>query len=516
MPNLVKITINNKYSIHAKSGSILSEILFTEKMQSGQTVFDEYEMIQTPCGGMKKCAKCRVKATGGLSALSSPEQDNLTPSELEAGIRLACCCSVVGDCAITLPDKNADKIKMDGAMPHFVVDPIFDKYAVAVDIGTTTLAAHLYSTHGRMQSASDSNPQTMYGADVITRIGHALSSADNAASLADCVRTAVGDLITQMCDNAQINVMDIDTAVITGNTTMLYLLTGLNPKSLSHAPFEADFLFGNSVNAAELRLPCKNAVVHLPPCISAFIGADITTAILASEMCDKNETSVLTDIGTNGEIALFHDGELLCCSTAAGPACEGAGITMGMRGAPGAIDHVFCKDNKNITAHVIGDIAPTGICGSGVIDAIACLLKTGAIDETGFMEDDEAVILNEVVITQSDVRMIQLAKSAICAGIETMIELNHLPPDNIDAFYVAGGFGSYLNINSAADIGLVPSALAKKANVLGNAALSGACAMLLSRQMYKKATDIAKSADSVELSTSSIFSEKYTLGMMFE
>ncbi len=512
--NIVNINVNGLFDLQVPTGTLLSDALNISGAHKIQA--HSLDMPPMPCGGMRRCKKCKVKASGGLTLMSQEEQSALTPKEIEQGVRFACYCSVVGNCRVFLENEVQVKVKSDGELPQFEIKPTFEEYGTAFDIGTTTIAAHLYGKNGELLSKTTSeNPQTQYGADVITRIGFALECDENANVLASSVRNKICELVSEMCEKANILPAQIDKAVVVGNTTMLYLLAGRCPKSLSCAPFDADFLFDTHISAKELSLNIENASVYFPPCISAFVGADITSSVLASGMCDDKHTSLLADIGTNGEIALWHEEKLVCCSTAAGPACEGAGITMGISGQSGAIDHVFVDDDNKITAHVIGETVPKGICGSGVIDAIACLLKIGDIDETGFMEDDEVVILPPVVITQKDVRMIQLAKSAICAGIETMAEEKGLETDDITCFYIAGGFGSYLDINSAAHIGLVPNGTQYKAKVLGNAALMGACAMLLSEEMALKAAEIARNAQAVDLSTSSIFNDKYTEGMFF-
>ncbi len=515
--NTATITINKQLHIQAEKGTLLSTVLNIDGAHAIQQ--NGLNLPPMPCGGMRRCNKCKVKASGGLSAMCKEEKSALTPEEINSGVRFACYCTVTGNCEVTLENEASAKIKSDGELPLFELNPTFQNYGVAFDIGTTTLAAHLYNRSGVLLSKTTSeNPQAQYGADVITRIGFALESEENAQTLAATVTDKMNLMIANMCVGANISPAEIDNIVIVGNTTMLYLLTKRNPKSLSAAPFEADFLFNCHTGAKELGLCAENAQVFLPPCISAFVGADITSSVLASGMCESNATSLLADIGTNGEIALWlsETQKLVCCSTAAGPACEGAGITMGMSGQNGAIDHVFVTDENKITAHVIGEAPPTGICGSGVIDAIACLLKTGDIDETGFMENEEAIIKAPVIITQKDVRMIQLAKSAICAGIETMLEENAITTSDLTCFYVAGGFGSYLNIDSAAHIGLVPKCAPQKAKVLGNAALMGACAMLLSAEMAQNAVKIVQNAAAVDLSTSSIFNDKYTEGMFFD
>ncbi len=511
--NSAKITINSVIALNVPKGILLSDAL---QLHGAQQIDDsDLCLPASPCGGKSKCLKCRVKISGDLSKMCDAEKNALSSKEITDGIRLACFCTVLGDCDVLLNEKLSSKIKTDGILPKIDLEPIFENYGLAFDIGTTTLVAHLYGKDMLLSKEAAVNPQAQYGADVISRIAYVLESDENAKEIANCVKSKMNSMIEILCKNANISPLQIDVAVITGNTTMLYLLCERNTYCLSRAPFEADYLFDESVNAKDLKLCIENATIYFPPCISSFVGADITCAVLASGMCEESHTNLLVDIGTNGEIALWQNSSLLCCSTAAGPACEGSGIKMGMNGGTGAIDHVY-ETNGKITAHVIDDVMPIGICGSGIIDAIACLLKTEAIDETGFMEDEQAVIKEPVVITQKDVRLIQLAKSAICAGIETMLLEKSLHFNELHNFYIAGGFGSYLNIESAADIGLVPKASPEKAKILGNAALMGACAILLSGKMKEKALLIAKNAKAIDLSTSSIFNEKYTEGMFFD
>ena len=328
------------------------------------------------------------------------------------------------------------------------------------------------------------------------------------------MRAGVRALVLEMAASAHISAEAVDALVITGNTAMLYLLTQTDPDCLSHAPFAASRLFGETLAAGELGLPCPHAQVYLPRCMSAFVGADITTALLASGICSKPDPRMLVDIGTNGEIALWHRGQLSCCSTAAGPAFEGAGLSMGMAGKTGAVDHVRVQDGA-LQAHVIGGGAPKGICGSGVIDSLACLLELEQLDETGLLEQDPAPVAPPVCLTQKDVRMVQLAKSAICAGLRTLLRVEGLCGADAAELAVAGGFGSYLDVDSAGRIGLLPEELVPRVRVLGNAALSGAAMLLLNRGFIPHSEALAAGARTVDLSTSAEFMNAYTEGMFF-
>jgi uncharacterized 2Fe-2S/4Fe-4S cluster protein (DUF4445 family) len=245
------------------------------------------------------------------------------------------------------------------------------------------------------------------------------------------------------------------------------------------------------------------------------VGADTLCAIIASGMTKEDAASLLVDVGTNGEMAIFKEGALTVCSTAAGPAFEGAGISMGMMGEDGAIDSVTLV-NGNLTAHVIGEREARGICGSGLVDAAACLLESEELDESGYLDDTPYTVSGAVSVSQEDIRALQLAKSAICAGVDTLLEESDIDVVDVSRFYVAGGFGSYLNMKSAERIGLFPRGLSHKTFVVGNAALEGASMLLLDPTLRAEAQKISESAKLLELSGNSTFAEKYIMGMTFE
>ncbi len=486
--------------------------------QSGERLSDilaRLGLMGMPCGGHGLCGKCKVQATGALSPVSDAERARLSEQELAAGVRMACCTAALGDCAVTLSTRAAGPIRIEGAQQQVELAPGFSAYGAAVDIGTTTLAAVLYNAAGvRLAAASALNPQGSFGADVITRIGAAL--AGSGPALAAAVRAAIDSLLVRMAAEAGIDSAAIDGLVLTGNTAMLHLLTGTDPEPLSHAPFAAKRLFDESLTAATLGLaaPAATAQVYLPPCIAAFVGADTVCALLAGGLCQTAGPALLADIGTNGEIALWQSDSLSCCSTAAGPALEGAGISMGMPGGPGAVDHVKVADGQ-LAAHVIGEGEAVGICGSGVVDAIACLLETEQLDETGCLEDDPTPICGAVSLTGKDVRMVQLAKSAIHAGIRTLLATAKLPVEQLHTLQIAGGFGSYLDVKNAGAIGLLPAELTDRVQVLGNAALGGAVMLLLNTALRANAAALAKNACTVDLAANPVFANEYMERMFF-
>ena len=482
----------------------------------GQTLSDVISTEQ-PCGGHGKCGKCKVIARGSLSEPSYTEHALLTKEELENDVRLACCMIINGDCEIYRVSASTEKkqILTDGIMPSFDINPVFSKYGVSLDIGTTTLAAKLYDRSGALLAeVSMLNPQSKWGADVISRIEASLDG--KASDITKAIQNAVNGILVSLSIKAKIQSSDIDAIVITGNTTMLYILVGESVEPLSHAPFSIKRMLGECLSPSDLGLSSVDlsAKIYIPSVVSAFIGADTLCALLSSDI-RALDNAMLIDIGTNGEMALWQNGTLSVCSTAAGPAFEGVGISMGMRGETGAIDKVSVCDD-GLSVHTIGNAQPVGICGSGLIDTVACMLELEEIDESGFLEESPFAVTESVSVTQKDIRAVQLAKSAICAGARTLLSSAGIQASKIERLYIAGGFGNYLNIENAIKIGLLPRDFCDKVYVIGNAALSGASMLLLSSHFIPKYNELAESARVIELSSNPVFSENYMMGMFFE
>lgn len=495
------ITINEK-KVETPTGTPLIQLLKQD--------------LSLPCGGHGRCGKCRIFAEGDLSPLTEEEKSLLSKDEIQNNIRLACCTKVLGNSTVKLyQTEKAARICTDTIVPWEAPSPMFSEIGAAIDIGTTTLAANLYDRKGIIASSAMMNPQSAFGADVITRIDSALSGNDG--ELAFCIRNAISHMLKSMCKDVGRRSDDIDGLVITGNTAMLYLLDKISPAPLASAPFQVREKFGTFISSRELELPCSpEAKVYLPRCISAFVGADITTALLTADICKENQTAMLADIGTNGEIVLWHKGKLICCSTAVGPAFEGANLSQGMQGAPGAIDHAYIT-NGQINIHTIEDFPAVGICGSGIVDILACLLDMELLDETGLLGGGTRshILTDSVSVTQEDIRQIQLAKSAVRAGIETLLQQADITPDQLCQLSIAGGFGSYLDLKNAGKIGLLPEALIHTGRVLGNAALAGAAILLGNTKRITESCALADSAETAELSNNPIFVNKYVEYMMF-
>lgn len=447
-----------------------------------------------PCGGRGVCGKCAVELRGKVSAPNVQER--------KLGKRLSCQAVLLGDAEVFLPNNDAleqiETAKQTDITPEA---PLPGKYALVADIGTTTLAVQLYriGSGTLLAEATERNPQTAVAADVMGRISAALHGQQQ--RLREMILGALETLLRQCCAQAQLAEKDVETLVLTGNTTMLYLLTGRDPTSLSRAPFQADTLFGETA-----EILGRQAL--LPPCMNAFVGADITCAVLASRMCDVNRTALLCDIGTNGELALWHNGTLFVTSTAAGPAFEGAGISCGCGSVGGAIDRVWAE-NGVVRLHTIANAAPIGLCGSGLIDAVAVYLALGQIAPSGAVAPGGLSLCETVRLLPQDIRAVQLAKAAIAAGIDVLLQKAAVAPQEIEAVYIAGGFGSHLHLQSAADIGLLPTEQLGRMRVIGNAALSGAAELLLSGPRRTRAAQIAAYAQHVTLSGDPLFNERY-------
>lgn len=464
-----------------------------------------------PCGGHGRCGQCRVTAGGALNSLTAVEREKLSAEQQSVGVRLACCTVIEGDACVTVdgtaPVVCAEGTAVAGGRPRF------SRYGVAMDIGSTTLAARLYDTAGRLLAETGcGNPQTAWGADVVSRVEAALGGAGD--ELASACAQAIDNLWKQLTTAVGIRPTDVDGAVVTGNTAMLSLLVGESVESLARAPFAPPQRFGEVRTAGQLGLtaPAAETPVFLPSCIGAFVGADALTAALAVSL---QEGDMLVDIGTNGEIVLCADGRLRCGSVAAGPAFEGAGISMGMPAADGAVDHVVLQGQTPVP-HVIGDGVPRGICGSGLVDAIACLLDTHRLTANGLLRSAPMPIAPPVSLTQADIRAVQMAKAAVCAGIETILKAVGRTPADIQTLYIAGGFGHSLDAANAGRIGLIPPETVTRVRAVGNAALVGAAELLLNSASEAESRRLAATASVVELSTDPLFAEAYIRNMNFE
>ena len=412
------------------------------------------------------------------------------------------------------------------------------KYGIALDLGTTTMALYLLDLNeGRIISVlSKVNAQRSYGSDVISRINYTMENKNGLEELNKCVINQINEMIDEISKINNINKNEIYNIVVVGNTTMIHMLMKIPCKNIALAPFIPSFTEKYECSALDIGINV-NGIISLPPSISAYVGSDISAGILSSNMSKNDKYSLLLDIGTNGEIALGNKDRILTCATAAGPAFEGTNIKYGVGGIKGAISSIDLSKDK--IYETINDEIPCGICGSAVLDITSELLKYEIIDETGRMIDYDEVKnerlrkrlnkdkgIKEFIIfqddnkkisfTQKDIREVQLAKASIYAGIEVLLNESNLTYDDIENVYIGGGFGNFMNVESAVNIGMIPEAFKNKIKSIGNCAGKGAIDFLISEENKKEIVKIVDKCEYIELSKSKSFQEFYIDSISFE
>jgi uncharacterized 2Fe-2S/4Fe-4S cluster protein (DUF4445 family) len=508
--------------------------------------------IETPCGGKGTCGKCKVTVT-------KPYYKDV----------LACRTRICDGMEIIVGRKESTGTKEDSMVVLTNGGNVSEKFnehvnrnvvlkeetvnesekvesnagtLAACDIGTTTVVCYLIDkeTGQIISTRSSANPQRSFGADVLSRIEAAgrieASSEPGLKIMQTQIVSLLNGFISEMlteCGRTKVSRFSV-----AGNTVMCHLLMGISPEKLGKAPFMPDEYFGREFNPLDIGIEnCQTMIIF--PAVSGFVGGDITAGMM--ETVNRNELTLYLDIGTNGEMALGKGDRYVCCATAAGPAFEGAQIELGMPASKGAVDKVWLE-GRRIKYSVIGNDRPVGLCGSGLIDALAVLLKAGIIDENGTIlsgqelpilfrsyvfevEAEDAAQSTEtslavhiapgVYITQEDIRKLQLAKGAIAAGIEVLFKEYGCTPCNIDVFTFAGGFGNYIDKASAAAIGLFPQELLDRAKEVGNAAGNGAVSAALSQEAWERALDISSNMRYIELASYPHFDEMYVEHMNF-
>jgi len=440
--------------------------------------------------------------------------------------------------AVTIGNRLVD-IRGAGEIPQV--------YGCAVDIGTTTVVAYvveLGSGHV-LGTGSAPNPQGAHGADVVSRVEFADQTPDGLQTLHEESVGIVNRVIAEACEEAGVSVRDVYELTVVGNTCMAHLFLGLSPHYVARAPYIPVLDQPLRVSAAEsgVRINPRGEVYVLPS-IAGWVGADTVGVMLSTRLTESEGPTLAIDIGTNGEVILWSGERLLVCSTAAGPAFEGAQIRHGMRAAAGAIDHVRATEDGTAIRTIANEPA-VGICGSGLLDAVARMLDLGVINATGLMVDEagaaglppaiasriggegqdrhfvlataqESALGEPVTLTQRDVRQLQLAKGAVRAGIEVLLSETGLQPADLERILLAGAFGSYIDRASAVRIGLVPPLPLARIIAVGNAAGAGAVMALASTSEREKSTQLAEAATHVELSSRPDFQMLFMETMLFE
>lgn len=477
-----------------------------------------------PCGGGGRCGKCKIKISGNVIPISNEEGKFLSKDEIEGSIRLACFMPLMDSQVIDLRNANTKQSIMTEdrlGTSAVTLDPfIKEGFGVAVDIGTTTVAAALYhlGSGRKISVASDINKQARFGADVISRIQFA-NSTENLGIIQNTILLEVNSLILQLCNENHLVSNDIYLVTIAGNTTMLHLFMGLDPTGIGVAPFTPVTL---DMHILDRDYPALNNMIKInekgkilvSASIASYVGGDILSGILATGLYKSEKPCILLDIGTNGEMVLGSKDRILCCSTAAGPAFEGANISCGVAGINGAIKSVSLDANHVITT--IGNKPPIGICGSGLIDTVYSMLLNGAIDDTGHLESDDFRLTENIYLNQKDIREVQNAKAAIAAGLKILIRRSGYSYEDIDKLYLAGGFGTVLNVESTCGIGLIPPELKNIVIPSGNTSLLGISMLLLNKGYFSVLDDIKKLTEYIELSQDPEFTDLYVDNMFFE
>jgi len=401
-------------------------------------------------------------------------------------------------------------------------------YGLAVDIGTTTLAGYLCDLHSGQVLSTDAmlNPQVAYGEDVMSRIAYAAANREGLAKLHACVIEGVNTIVRNAATQAGLQPEDISELVVVGNTAMHHLFLNIDPQPLGRTPFPPAVHRSLDIRARELGLNVhQSANVHVLPIEAGFVGADNVAVLIAEEPYAQDEMVLIIDIGTNGELALGNRERLLCCSCAMGPAFEGDHIRFGMRAAPGAIEKVTIDPQTlEVTFEVIGGGRARGICGSGIIDAVAEMLQAGVIDKSGRLRRGEAegfiiaraeqtAIGGDITISQDDIRAVQLAKAAAYAGAKVL--MGKLGIATLDRVILAGAFGSCIDKEQALRIGLFPDCDLERVHSVGNAAGDGARIALLNVDKRAEAERVAREVDYVELTAEPQFVREFTEAMHF-
>lgn len=500
---------------------------------------EKNEYISAPCNGNGICGKCIVRYKSGATEPTKQDREFLSEKQLEQGYRLACQSYPTEEYKVEIPELE-ETIEVLSQWENQRTEEILKNtaegtaektenalYGICIDIGTTTLAALLVNleTEADCQTAVSVNHQRAYGSDVLSRIS--ASNSGKKWEIQRCIRQDLQKLIRELLQKEKITEQQIQRIVIAGNTTMCHLLCGFSCETLGVAPFEPVDISWMEGSAAEFSgMKEWDAKVVILPGISAFVGADIMAGIAKMNMHRSEGYHLLLDIGTNGEMVLGNCRHMYVTSTSAGPAFEGGNISCGMASIPGVISHVFMEETGKAGFQVIGETdgenkkqQAIGICGTGMIDLVYELREHQMIDEHGTYSDlyfDTGYELAEKVkFTQNDIRELQMAKAAIRAGVDILVKKAGITFDEVDNCYLAGGFGTKIDIKKAAGIGLIPKELEMKTIPAGNTVLAGTKEVLLGRISKEELEKIQTMADVINLAEENDFEELYLSYMDF-
>ena len=576
--------------------------------------------VRSECGGRGICGKCRViiKDSSRVSDVVEVEKEHLSKFELDSGMRLACCSSVMHNATVLIPEESraiARKFLLEGTGKHVTVDSAIRKfyarldkpslldvrsdiqrlvdfledvyglkiskvdyqvskkipdilrkaewkvtvtvwddseiisvepgdtsrevYGIAIDIGTSKILGYLSNLiNGDLIGVGYlENPQVIHGEDVISRISFASQGEDSLKEMQKLAIEGVNAVVRQVCRKSKCSSEHIYEMTVAGNTAMHHLFLGIQPKYLGTSPYVPVVSDAIDVKAKELSIRVNlGANVHILPVIAGFVGADAIADIISTGIYKSSQLSLVVDIGTNTEIILGDKRELITCSCASGPAFEGAHIICGTKAVSGAIERLQIEpESFEVKYQTVGNTKPVGICGSGIIDGVANLLRCQLIDRKGiFVEqtptprvrtrngEKEFVLVSQkegatrdIVITQKDIEQIQLAKAAIYSGCSILMKKKRVQPENIKRMFVAGAFGNYINLDNAKLIGMLPDVSTKNIRFVGNAAGAGVRMTLISRKYRRKASLIRSKIRYIELASDPDFQTEFISAMFF-
>ncbi|OGO79544.1 MAG: ferredoxin [Clostridiales bacterium GWB2_37_7] len=541
-------------------------------INKGETILEAARkagvVIEAPCNAMGTCGKCKVKVVNlnESSVVSREARHHLKPEESQAGYTLACQAQVYEDIEVvtenTVSQNKTLKILSEGMRFSYDIisnitkcfdgektkvysgktligeepgDTSSQAYGLSIDIGTTTLVAALINllTGEELTSVSALNPQSLQAQDVLTRIKFA-SSPEGLEMMYNSITDEINRMIENVSKDAKINQRHIYEVVYSGNTAMLHLACNVNPVTLGKYPYTPQIFGGNNITAEMLNVS-PFGLIYLPPVISAYVGPDITSGILASQLDKKKGITLFIDIGTNGEMVIAKEGKLSATSTAAGPAFEGMNIAYGMRAGKGALEYFKIEDSGEIITRTIGDVETTGICGSGLLDIVGELVKAQVIGSNGrFITPEKGTysenikkqmiikdgklcfeVAHQVFLTPQDIRQVQLAKGALRAGVEMLLLCLNVKAEEVALVEIAGSFGFHLREESLLNIGLLPKEFEGKISFIGNTSKTGGEAFLLNTDFRESMRSLVKEIDAIELANQKDFDKVFVRELSF-
>lgn len=499
--------------------------------------------INSACGGDGICGKCRVIVKGQLSCRPN---GIITPEERKNNVYLACLTQVQGDLEVKIPDSsrlNFDRLtpeELEERLSGLVIETAKatgKNFGVCFDIGTTTVSGQLIDLDSKkiLGTKATYNQQAAFGSDVITRIVYA-GKPGGLQQLHDSVCGTINQIIKDLTSEHKISLNDINSIVCSGNTTMIHLLLNDDPAHIRRMPYVPKAGFPLILPAVRVGININSqGLLSCIPGVSGYVGGDTTAGVLSSGLYQKEELCILIDIGTNGEIVLGNKEFLVACAASAGPAFEGSGVTSGMRACAGAIQNIHIdKRDFNVKYSVIQGKKPRGICGSGYIDLLSEMLDAGIIDKNGRIKaegrrirktdsgkefivcfKEEADSEADIVINEVDIENLKRSKGAIYSATSILVKHLGLEFSRVDKFYIAGGFGTYLEVEKAIRIGLLPDIDRSKFIFIGNSSLAGASQALLSSEAMDTARSIVSKITYFELSLEPGYMEEYSQALFF-